>query len=185
MLDLTGWVANEPDGSVRCIAEARGRLEALLALEEGPTGALVDRVATDWGAASGQFHSSTCAAAPSGRLIAGPFGVRPPGPVGYSHPDHRTPSWSAMETNSSRDTPALYRAMLIVSPDWSWPASASGQPSCGLTRPTPTHDVGRTVHADGGDALRRSEREADAERQGGRARRPVATPRSAMATRER
>ena len=58
-LDLTGWVANEPDGSVRCIAEGpRPALEALLAaLEEGPTGALVDRVATDWGAASGQFHS--------------------------------------------------------------------------------------------------------------------------------
>jgi plasmid stabilization system protein ParE len=33
--------------------------------------------------------------------------------VGYSHPDHRRPSWSAMESNSpSEELPALYRAIL-------------------------------------------------------------------------
>ena len=57
-LGLTGWVANEPDGSVRCVAEGpRAALEALLAaLETGPAGALVDRVATPWGPASGQLR---------------------------------------------------------------------------------------------------------------------------------
>ena len=40
-LELTGWVANGPDGSVRCVAEGpRPALEALLAtLETGPAGA--------------------------------------------------------------------------------------------------------------------------------------------------
>jgi len=49
-LGLTGWVANEPDGSVRCVAEGeRGSLETLLAsLEDGPGGALVDRVSSHW-----------------------------------------------------------------------------------------------------------------------------------------
>jgi acylphosphatase len=45
-LGLVGWVANEADGSVRCVAE--GPPTALDALEEalhgGPTGAIVDRV---------------------------------------------------------------------------------------------------------------------------------------------
>ena len=58
-LGLTGWVANEADGSVRCVAEgSRGSLEALLAsLEEGPAGALVDRVSSRWGAAAGDWRS--------------------------------------------------------------------------------------------------------------------------------
>ena len=58
-LELTGWVANGPDGSVRCVAEGpRPALEALLAtLETGPAGALVDRVATQWGPASASFTS--------------------------------------------------------------------------------------------------------------------------------
>jgi acylphosphatase len=58
-LDLTGWVANEPDGSVRCVAEGpRPALEQLLgSLETGPAGALVDRVATAWGPATGSFRS--------------------------------------------------------------------------------------------------------------------------------
>ena len=45
-LDLMGWVANEPDGSVRCVAEgSRTDLEALLeVLERGPAGAIVERV---------------------------------------------------------------------------------------------------------------------------------------------
>lgn len=58
-LDLTGWVANEPDGSVRCVAEGpRPALEALLGtLEAGPAGALVERVTTAWSPATGAFDS--------------------------------------------------------------------------------------------------------------------------------
>jgi acylphosphatase len=58
-LDLTGWVANEPDGSLRCVAEGpRPALETLLGtLEAGPAGALVDRVTTAWGPATGTFAS--------------------------------------------------------------------------------------------------------------------------------
>jgi acylphosphatase len=58
-LELTGWVANGLDGSVRCVAEGpRPALEALLAtLETGPPGALVDRVVAQWGPASGSFTS--------------------------------------------------------------------------------------------------------------------------------
>jgi acylphosphatase len=56
-LELTGWVANAADGSVRCVAEGpRPALEALLAmLEAGPAGAIVDYVSTAWGPASGSF----------------------------------------------------------------------------------------------------------------------------------
>lgn len=56
-LELTGWVANAADGSVRCVAEGpRPALEALLAmLEAGPAGAIVDHVSTAWGPASGSF----------------------------------------------------------------------------------------------------------------------------------
>lgn len=58
-LDLTGWVANERDGSVRCVAEGpRPALETLLeALEQGPAGALVDRVNSVWGPATRAFRS--------------------------------------------------------------------------------------------------------------------------------
>ena len=58
-LELTGWVANEPDGSVRCIAEGpRTALQELLEiLERGPAGALVERVITSWGPASERFTS--------------------------------------------------------------------------------------------------------------------------------
>ena len=58
-LDLTGWVANEPDGSVRCIAEGpRPALEQLLgSLETGPAGAFVERVTTAWGPATEGFRS--------------------------------------------------------------------------------------------------------------------------------
>ena len=45
-LDLAGWVANEPDGSVRCVAEGpRDRLEAFLgSAAAGPPAALVTDV---------------------------------------------------------------------------------------------------------------------------------------------
>ncbi|HEY7524517.1 MAG TPA: acylphosphatase [Candidatus Limnocylindrales bacterium] len=58
-LEVTGWVANEPDGTVRCVAEGtRGELERLLsALREGPAAARVENVAASWSAASGGFGS--------------------------------------------------------------------------------------------------------------------------------
>ncbi|HSW41643.1 MAG TPA: acylphosphatase [Patescibacteria group bacterium] len=54
-LGVRGWVANEADGSVRCVAEGpRTSLEALLrALAVGPLGAHVERVVPRWGAAGG------------------------------------------------------------------------------------------------------------------------------------
>ncbi len=54
-LDLRGWVANEADGSVRCVAEGpRPALEALLGeLAAGPLGARVERVVPRWGPAAG------------------------------------------------------------------------------------------------------------------------------------
>ena len=56
-LGVRGWVANEPDGSVRCVAEgARAELDALLAaLELGPAGARIGRVSATWSAAVGSF----------------------------------------------------------------------------------------------------------------------------------
>lgn len=62
-LDLRGWVANTPEGSVRCIAEGpRERLEILLErLREGPPAAIVERVSEAWMPATGTL---------------GPFGTR-------------------------------------------------------------------------------------------------------------
>ena len=56
-LGLVGWVANEPGGHVRCVAEGpRRSLELLLAdLREGPRGARVERVADTWPSATGEF----------------------------------------------------------------------------------------------------------------------------------
>jgi acylphosphatase len=58
-LELTGWVANGADGSVRCVAEGpRPALEALLhLLEIGPAGSIVDRVTSAWSPATGGFRS--------------------------------------------------------------------------------------------------------------------------------
>ncbi len=60
-LGVGGWVANEPDGSVRCIAEGpRAQLETLLGLlREGPRGAWVDDVEATWGPPSGNLHGFT------------------------------------------------------------------------------------------------------------------------------
>ena len=54
-LELRGWVANEADGSVRCVAEGpRAALDALLReLATGPLGAGVERVVPRWGPAGG------------------------------------------------------------------------------------------------------------------------------------
>lgn len=62
-LGLTGWVANEGDGTVRCRAEGpRVDLEALLGtLQNGPAGAHVERVVAAWGPGTGTL---------------GPFGIR-------------------------------------------------------------------------------------------------------------
>jgi acylphosphatase len=55
---LTGWVANEASGRVRCVAEGeRQALEAFLdELRDGPPGAWVDRVDADWGPSTGSFR---------------------------------------------------------------------------------------------------------------------------------
>ena len=54
-LGLPGWVANEADGSVRCVAEgSRFALEALLReLATGPLNSHVERVVPRWGPAGG------------------------------------------------------------------------------------------------------------------------------------
>lgn len=54
-LGLSGWVANEPSGRVRCVAEGpRDVLEMLLAsLRDGPPGAWVDGVDATWSGSSG------------------------------------------------------------------------------------------------------------------------------------
>lgn len=57
-LSLGGWVTNEADGSVRCVAEGpRTALEALLAgLREGPPGAVVRSVSEAWLPATHRFE---------------------------------------------------------------------------------------------------------------------------------
>ena len=56
-LGLTGWVANLPDGAVRCVAEGdAASLEALVErLRLGPVAALVEEVLTGWPPATGEF----------------------------------------------------------------------------------------------------------------------------------
>lgn len=57
-LDLTGWVKNHWDGSVRVVAEgpdsALNRLAAWL--ERGPRAARVERVDKEWSDATGEFR---------------------------------------------------------------------------------------------------------------------------------
>ena len=54
-LGLRGWVANEPSGRVRVIAEgpATGLERLLEALRAGPPGAFVERVDDSWPSPSG------------------------------------------------------------------------------------------------------------------------------------
>ncbi|HKZ84268.1 MAG TPA: acylphosphatase [Anaerolineae bacterium] len=56
-LQLTGWVANRPDGTVEVVAEgARSALDQFLDfLRHGPSHAQVDRVDVEWLKATGQF----------------------------------------------------------------------------------------------------------------------------------
>lgn len=58
-LGLTGWVSNEQDGSVRCVAEGpRDDLMTLLELlHEGPASAMVERVIEDWLPYTGSWGS--------------------------------------------------------------------------------------------------------------------------------
>ena len=57
-LQLTGWVANESDGSVRVVAEGRDAALAdlLEALERGPSGAFVADVSVDRLEPTGSFQ---------------------------------------------------------------------------------------------------------------------------------
>jgi acylphosphatase len=56
-LALSGWVRNEPDGSVRAVAEgSETALQQFLRfLENGPPGAYVERVDARWTEATGTF----------------------------------------------------------------------------------------------------------------------------------
>jgi acylphosphatase len=60
-LGLTGWVRNEPDGSVR--VEAEGRAEAVRRyeqwLQQGPPGARVSSVDAQTGPATGRYKRFT------------------------------------------------------------------------------------------------------------------------------
>ena len=57
-LGVTGWVRNEPDGSVRLEAEGpRGALEDLqAAVQDGPRMARVETVDAEWTDATGEFE---------------------------------------------------------------------------------------------------------------------------------
>lgn len=54
-LGISGWVKNNPDGSVELLAEGEPqKLQALLSwCKKGPAGAGVERVDEEWGVASG------------------------------------------------------------------------------------------------------------------------------------
>jgi acylphosphatase len=56
-LALSGWVRNEPDGSVRAVAEgSEAALQQFLRfLQSGPPGAYVGRVDARWAEATGTF----------------------------------------------------------------------------------------------------------------------------------
>jgi acylphosphatase len=58
-LGVVGWVANEPSGSVRVVAEGDPANIAALAraLGQGPSGAYVERVDGETSAATGAFTS--------------------------------------------------------------------------------------------------------------------------------
>lgn len=58
-LGLTGWVRNEPDGSVKVLAEgSRPQLNELVAfLHRGPDGAKVTNVSLEWHSSSGDLGS--------------------------------------------------------------------------------------------------------------------------------
>lgn len=56
-LNVVGWARNEADGTVTVVAEGpEPALQQLLAfLRQGPPGARVDQIETNWSAATGEF----------------------------------------------------------------------------------------------------------------------------------
>ncbi|MFO7664275.1 MAG: acylphosphatase [Chloroflexota bacterium] len=56
-LNLTGWVANQPDGTVKVVAEGdKSNLDNLLDfLHNGPPAARVENVKTTWSDAEGAY----------------------------------------------------------------------------------------------------------------------------------
>ena len=54
---ITGWVRNEPDGTVRVVAEGEEEAlrELLSFLQEGPSAARVERVQTEWKEGQNEF----------------------------------------------------------------------------------------------------------------------------------
>jgi acylphosphatase len=58
-LGLTGWVSNEQDGGVHCVAEGpRPDLERLLdTIRDGPASAIVEHVVEDWLPYTGRWGS--------------------------------------------------------------------------------------------------------------------------------
>ncbi len=62
-LGLTGWVRNNPDGSVEVIAEgSRERVETLVAWShEGPRHAVVNRVEIEWEPYADEYKEFTIA----------------------------------------------------------------------------------------------------------------------------
>jgi len=58
-LGLTGWVRNNPDGTVEIVAEGeKGKLENLVTwAKRGPMLAKVENVKVEWREASGEFEN--------------------------------------------------------------------------------------------------------------------------------
>ncbi len=58
-LDLTGWVRNNPDGTVEIVTEGeKENLQKLLAwCQRGPLLAQVDKIDTSWEEATGEFEN--------------------------------------------------------------------------------------------------------------------------------
>lgn len=58
-LGLTGWVANQWDGSVKAVAEGPDQAlrQFLRWLHHGPPAARVEQVDVQWSEATGEFHS--------------------------------------------------------------------------------------------------------------------------------
>lgn len=58
-LGLTGWVRNEPDGSVYVVAEGNEIVlkEFVSYLNRGPRSARVDSIVTNWSKATGEYKS--------------------------------------------------------------------------------------------------------------------------------
>lgn len=56
-LNVLGWVANQPDGSVHVVAEGEENVlrQLLKLLHAGPPAARVEDVMTEWSASSGEF----------------------------------------------------------------------------------------------------------------------------------